>query len=271
MTEKKLADIYWKIALVFAFLSPIAVFHHVLTPLSFKMHTILAYAVPLSAIPLAILLGALLIVLNGGKVRFWIVNPSENVSHTFQAEPNVAFNTLLQRLQEFGFRFGYSQTDEKTLQFAFDKPKAHSTTTFLDHAFQGRIDLVNHRPGIEIRLGITLRETLLLDSGEVEQLRSLGRYLSLEADAYNVRKIPFLIQCGAVMSFSTVLLGCLGFITPAVDVLIPYTSFGAGGYLLASPFYLIGKRAGALGTGLIPVGLYLAAVPLFAWLIRSFS
>ena len=71
--------------------------------------------------------------------------------------------------------------------------------SFLDHKFDAVVMLSPspRRPGTDVAATVTQVDTIIIDTGEREQLRRVAEHLCLRADALDVPTVPLSAYAGA--------------------------------------------------------------------------
>jgi hypothetical protein len=270
MSEQERQSKYWYISLFFLVLAAVAGyrlysmgFHPVFfSPLQQQITSVLFFA----SLPLALLFELLLAVLTGHRktLRLWIEKPS--VTGQYPVSSANCSAAIEHRLVSLKFQISRKFREADSEYIEFKKDKAAQSYTFLDHGFFGLIELSSAPQGGQITTQLTFDDTLLIETGEMDELQQLADYISLQHDNHQqLRKVSLILYCGIVLAYMTVIGGlCLN---PAVlTQRITLTAFANAATLtlIAALILTFFKRSGLVGYRLGFLGLGLAIVPYVA-------
>jgi hypothetical protein len=270
MSEQERRKKYWYISLFFLILAAIAGyrlysmgFQPVLfSQLGQRITSFLFFA----SIPLALLLEFLVAVLTGHRqsLKFWTEKPS--VTSQYGVSRVNCSAAIEHRLAYLKFQVirKFHESDSECIEFK--KDKAVQSYTFLDNAFFGVIKLSPGPQGGQITTQLTFNDTVLIDTGERDELKRLAGYISLQHDNHEPpRTVSLIVYCGIALAYMTVL--CSLCLNPAVlTQRITLTAFAnaATVMLVAALVLTFIKRKGLMGYRLGFLALGLAVVPYLA-------
>jgi hypothetical protein len=270
MSEQERQRKYWYISLFFLILAAIAgyrLYSMGFQPVFFsrlgqRITSFLFFA----SIPLALLLEFLVAILAGHRqsLKLWVEKPS--VTGQYKVSGVNCSAAVEHRLAYLKFQVIRKFRESNSEYIEFKKDKAVQSHTFLDNAFFGRIELSPAPQGGQIIAQLTFDDTVLIDTGERDELQRLAGYISLQHDHHQPsRKVSLIVYCGIVLAYMTVL--CSLCLNPAVlSQRITLTAFAnaATVMLVAALVLTFIKRTGLMGYRLGFLGLGLAVVPYLA-------
>lgn len=270
MSERKREHIYWMISLFFLLLSPLLIYLLLRTDLKFAFPLPFFTIFMVLSIPFSVLMEIIFGLVTGtGVGRFNVVNPS--ISGEFRIEED--YSEYLQKVRERLARLGFLEASfeevEDIMTLAFRKTKTPMCNAFLDHAFAGQLSLRPDQFGVDVRLALTFKDTLLMETGEAAQLRALGDYLLLRTADFTYENVPLTLYCGLNLAFFTAILSLVNYVVAgAVNGLLFTMAAGAAGMIVIMALLMLRDREHLFGYRLAWAGLYLAALPYACLVIR---
>ncbi|HWS89139.1 MAG TPA: hypothetical protein VN282_19360 [Pyrinomonadaceae bacterium] len=267
MSEKERERLYWRLFLGFALASPLSVYLAARSGFSPSFNPLPSTVVWFLSIPLTLLVEMLLATLfgDGRALRFWVVRPAVQVGRVLTLSAGPALASITSRLREFGFACTESEGQGGSTLLTFAKPPTRPINSFLDHGFFGEATLGPAEAGTSLTCRLTFDDTLLLDTGEFEQLRELCNYFTLQSQGFTHSNVPLTLVCGLCLSFVT----AASTLTPqrvVGDETLTCLSMSAAGLLAAGMFFVLRDREHLFGGRLFFGGMYLASLPFLAWL-----
>jgi hypothetical protein len=275
MLETEREGFYWRISLFFMVISPWILYGLAKLPLNPFMGLALFKVVitigMFSSIAIVVLLEMLYVRLAKGKVvfKFWLVNPSVDYSGRAMGSVQGCTQAIEKKLINLGFQTEIlpdSVADGRLIQFK--KTANKPVHNFLDHAFSGQLKVVPGFNGVEINSKLTLEDTLILESGELNKIQQVNEFIALKSTEIQMKGVPFTLYCGLIFAYGTIVTG-LGL---AMGWTVNYAMFNslalsAIGTLALSLFYSFKNGKDFMGWRLVFSGLYLATVPYWAWML----
>jgi hypothetical protein len=270
MSEQERQKKYWYISLFFLVLAAIAgyrLYFMEFQPVFFsRLQQQITSVLFFASLPLSLLFELLLAVSSGHRksLRLWIEKPS--VTGQYQVPRANCSAAIEHRLASLKFQISRKFREADSEYIEFKKDKAAQSYTFLDHGFFGLVELSPAPQGGQITTQLTFDDTLLIETGEMDELRQLADYISLQHDNHTQpRKVSLILYCGLVLAYLTVL-GSLC-LNPAVltqrTILTAFAN-AATLTLIAALVLTVIKRSGLMGYRLGFLGLGLAIVPYIA-------
>ena len=203
---------------------------------------------------------------NGVPSRFWIRHPSLTCRHQFAGPPDELVKSLGQRLRAQGFELAASVAPGR-IEFA--KASKQAIHGFLDHAFSGWVTLQATSTGTEVEMGLTMRDIVLVETGEYAKLRALGDTLCGIAAEARYEIVPLILRCGIVLAGLVPLLLWMSCARNGMTPWFVGASAEAAGLILVSVVVLMANRRHLIGWRLIAPGLVLAAIPWIGIMLRA--
>jgi hypothetical protein len=275
MLETEREGFYWRISLFFMVISPWILQSLAKLPLNpFMGLTLFKVVITIgmfSSIAIVVLLEMLYVRLTKGKVvfKFWLVNPSVDYSGRAMGSVQGCTQAIEKKLTHLGFQTEILQdsgADERLIQFK--KTANKPIQNFLDHAFSGQLKLAPGFNGVEINSKLTLEDTLILESGELNKIQQVNEFIALKSTEIQMKGVPFTLYCGLIFAYGTIVTGCaLGMGWTVNYALFNSLALSAIGTLVLSLFYSFKNGKDFMGWRLVFSGLYLAAVPYLGWML----
>lgn len=289
MSERDKERLYWKVSLFFLAASPLVIYQLVQAHFSLAFHPFPFTIIMFLSMPVLFLLdlGAEKLSNPSASLRFWVVKPVDEVQHLLRVPGegneeslrgllektylNQVADTILGRLAESKFSMGMEEQADGSKLIRFRKEKNPPVLSFMENSFFGEAHLSLAGASVSVNLRLTFNDTLILATGEFEQLRGLSNYLVLKSPQLICENVPMLIYCGLITAFATVIVG----LVPALYRLggnLFYTCLaaGAGSMILASLILMQKNRKQLFGYRLACAGICLAALPFISRLFESF-
>ena len=272
MTERQRHDAYWRLCLVFLLLSPLSVYGLLQGRVRYDFDTLHFLGFLFGGIALPLLLDVLLNVASGRKsaLRFGTVRPSVTCEGREEGTVSWALQGLQQRLRKHKFMDETADGPDGAKIVTFRRLKDAEVHSFLNHAFEGKATLAPSGTGTHVSLDLTLKDTILIDSGENEHLRQFGDYLTGEAAQFTYSSVPFSVYHGVALGFVTAALSALHAVAPGVSGLwigsAAYAGFITLFFVLIQMFR---DREHLFGFRLVGAGLFLCLLPVFGLLARA--
>ncbi len=277
MLETEREDFYWRISLFFILLSPWMLYCLSKLPLNpFMGLSIFKVVITIgmfSSIAIVVLLEMLYTRLTKGKVsfKFWLVNPSVEYSGRAMGSVKGCTQAIEKKLTHLGFQTEILQVsspdpDDRLIQF--NKTANKPIQNFLDHAFSGQVQIVPGFNGVEIKTKLTMEDTLILESGELNKLHQISEFIALKTTELKMQGVPFTLYCGLVFAYATIVAGlCLSIGFKINTAVFNSLSLSAIGTLVLSLFFSFKNGKDFIGWRLLFSGLYLATVPYMSWML----
>jgi hypothetical protein len=275
MLETEREGFYWRISLFFMVISPWILQSLAKLPLNpFMGLTLFKVVITIgmfSSIAIVVLLEMLYVRLTKGKVvfKFWLVNPSVDYSGRAMGSVQGCTQAIEKKLTHLGFQTEILQdsgADGRLIQFK--KTANKPIQNFLDHAFSGQLKLAPGFNGVEINSKLTLEDTLILESGELNKIQQVNEFIALKSTEIQMKGVPFTLYCGLIFSYGTIVTGCaLGMGWTVNYALFNSLALSAIGTLVLSLFYSFKNGKDFMGWRLVFSGLYLATVPYWGWML----
>lgn len=269
MSERDRERLYWRLSLLLALASPLAVLTTARAGFSPDFNVALFTVIGFLSIPFAVLVDLLRTTLCGDPVRLWVVKPTANAGRALAHPFPQAREAIVGRLAECGFACATAGGPGGAEVIRFGKAKSPMLSSFLDHAFFGEMTLKASGPGSSVSCTITFDDTAILDTGERERLSSLCDYLTLKSSAFTYEGVPLTLFCGLVLSFVTALLTLVPRRVVG-DAFLTSLALSAAGLLASGVVFVLKDRAHNIGLRLAAGGIYLASIPFLAKLAGLF-
>lgn len=281
MLEQKREGFYWRISLFFVFMSPWILY--LLSKMSLNPFVGLSLFIfkqvvtvgMFTNIAIVILLEMLYSRIVEGKTsfKFWVVNPSVEYRNRAQGSVRGCTQAIEQKLKHLGFQTEISQNfkaDREGQLIQFQKSAKKPVHHFLDHAFSGKVTLTPAFNSVDIHAQLTFEDTLILETGEKNKLQAISEFIALKAPELRMKGVPFTLYCGLIFAYATIITGffiSIGW-SPNYAVFNSLALSGIGSILL-SLFFSFKNGKDFMGWRLVFSGLYLAAMPYFAWILSK--
>lgn len=282
MTERQREGVYWKVCLLFLLASPLVFYVMPGREYSFSFHPVPFTVALVASLPLSFLTDVVLTKLfaPGSPLRLWVVRPSEEVRHLLPAPAEgggeAAFAGLLERtylvqvlervrarLSGHGFESAVLEEADGSVVITFRKGKSDPVMAFMDNSIFGEARVRPSDSAVEVRVRVTFDDTLIVETGEFEQMRALCRYLSLKSPELHYETVPHVLTCGLTLAFATTVVALVPALYRAAGTQVfTCLSLGAAGMILASLVLMRRDREHLIGYRLAFAGLYLASLPL---------
>ena len=263
MSERDRERIYWRLCLLLALASPLAVYSTAKAGFQPNFNALLFTVIGFLSIPFAVLVDLLRATLCGEPVRLWVVRPTVNAGRALAQAPAQAREAVVSRLSECGFDYAPEAGAEV---IRFGKAKSPMLSSFLDHAFFGEMRLTAAESGSAVTCRLTFDDTTILDTGERANLAALCDYFTLKSQAFTHESVPLTLFCGLVLSFATALLA-LAPVRVVGDAFLTSLALSAAGLLASGVVLIMKDRAHNFGLRLVAGGMYLASLPFAAKLV----
>ena len=280
MTEREREGVHWKLCLLFLLASPLVFYVMPSRQYSFSFHPVPFTIVLFSSLPLSLLLDVALTKLfaRGSPLRVWVVKPSEEVRVLLPAPADggeAVFAGLLEktylaqvaeriraRLAEQRFESAVREEADGSRVITFRKGTNDPVIAFMDHSFFGEARVRPSASALEVRVSVTFDDTLILETGEFEQMRALCRYLALKSPELDYENVPHLLYSGLLPAFATVVVALVPSLYRAAGAQVfTCLSLGAASTILAALVLMQRDRKHLFGYRLALAGLYLASLP----------
>lgn len=270
MSEEQREVAYWRLLCVLLLLCPLATVQVARHATRFGFSPVLLAFTLVTALPGAFLLELLLQRVAGRSLegRFWIVDPSVQLSTPSPLDLERAAEQVTGRLVSRGFKFARPTRAE----LSFHKGKSRAVHGFLDHAFSGTVSFASDGLGRRLDVKIQMHETLLLETGEKANLEQLAAFLGLGADLSRPRGVSLVTYSGLIPLLGLIPMAAATSVAP--QALIPWVTSGSVGVLGMLAFALVATwrdRESLFGMRLILLGLFLASAPLLGQVLRIFG
>jgi hypothetical protein len=281
LTERAREGVYWKVCLLFLLASPLVFYVMRGRPYSPSFHPFPFTIILVASLPLAFLTDVVLTTLfgKGAPLRFWVVRPSEEVRHLLPApmEGGGASNAGLPeetylaqvverirgRLTLHGFGSAVLEEPDGSAAITFNKVKTDPVMAFMDNAIFGEARVRPSDSAVEVRVRVTFDDTLIVETGEFEQMRSLCHYLSLKLAKLDYKTVPHVLTCGLTLAFATTVVALVPSLYRAAGPQVfTCLSLGGVGMIVCSLFVMRWDREHLIGYRLAYAGLYLSSLPL---------
>lgn len=271
MSSREIESLYWRISLIFILFSPLCIYHlsHIKINFIFNYYNFLI--IILLTIPIQLFLVSILVVLRGGNVfkKFWIVEPYAISQNTVESDSlRRSIDKVSNLLKDLGLTFEINKSENHYVAISFYKKKDEQVHTFLGHAFSGTIDFMSQSNSVvQIESSVILHDTLIVDTGELAQIKELSDSLCLKVIRKSQKDFSLSLGCGLTSAFATVIVIIL-------DVFLPITierwlfalSTHAIGTILLTLIELQKKPSGSFRYRVVYSGLYLASIPYLCWI-----
>ncbi len=142
-----------------------------------------------ASIPLSLVVASVIRILSGGERRFpfWVVHPAVETGRVAH-DPLVQLRTeMIRRLKELSFELEEQVEPDRDV-LVFRKRKAGWISGFLDNAFEGEIHMSGKDGATVITARLTLKDTVLIETGETARLRQVADFLILRSEDI---KLPY--------------------------------------------------------------------------------
>jgi hypothetical protein len=277
MLETEREGFYWRISLFFMVISPWILYCLAKLPLNPFMGLALFKVVitigMFSSIAIVVLLEMLYVRLTKGQVvfKFWLVNPSVDYSGRAMGSVQGCTQAIEKKLINLGFQTEIVQDSSAPAEgkcIQFKKTANKPVHNFLDHAFSGQLSLAPGFNGVEIKSKLTLEDTLILESGELNKIQQVNEFIALKSTEIQMKGVPFTLYCGLIFAYGTIVTGfALGMGWTVNYAMFNSLALSAIGTLALSLFYSFKNGKDFMGWRLVFSGLYLAAVPYLGWML----
>jgi hypothetical protein len=280
LTERKREGVYWKLCLLFVLASPLVFYVMPSRQYSFSFHPVPFTVILFLSLPLAIVLDMALTKLfaRGSPLRVWVVKPSEELTVLLPAPAegnDAAFAGLLERtylaqvverirgrLAEHRFESAVREEADGSRVITFRKGTDDPVVSFMDHSFSGEARVRTADSALEVHVRVTFEDTLIVETGEFEQMRALCRYLSLKSAELDYENVPHLLYCGLFLAFTMVVVALAPSLYRAAGAqVLTCLSLGAAGTILSALVLMQRDKQHLFGYRLALAGLYLASLP----------
>jgi hypothetical protein len=198
MLETERECFYWRISLFFMVISPWILYCLARLPLDpfagLRIFKLVITIGMFSSIAIVVLLEMLYVRLKKGQVvfKFWLVNPSVDYSGRAMGSVQGCTQAIEKKLIKLGFQTEIlpdSGADGRLIQFK--KTANKPVHNFLDHAFSGQLSLAPGFNGVEINSKLTLEDTLILESGELNKIQQVNEFIALKSTEIQMKGVPF--------------------------------------------------------------------------------
>jgi hypothetical protein len=280
LTERKREGVYWRLCLLFLLASPLVFYVMPSRQYSFSFHPLTFTIILFMSLPLSLVLDMALTKLfaRGSPLRVWVVKPSEEVKMLLPAPVEVgesAFTGSLERtylaqvverirgrLAEHRFESAVREEADGARVITFRKGTNDPVITFMDHSLSGEAHARPSASALEVRVRVTFEDTLIVETGEFEQIRALCRYLSLKSAELDYENVPHLLYCGLFLAFTLVVVALVPSLYRAAGAQVfTCLSLGAAGTTLAALVLMQRDKKHLFGYRMALAGLYLASLP----------
>jgi hypothetical protein len=261
MIEESREKLYWHISLVLFLTSLFALLKLVNAKLEFSFSLIFFLIFLYGSIFFPTLIEIIITLFAGklARLRFFVKNPSVRVEHALKEDPGSCRDRVEKRILTLGCA-PHEKVAEGLIEF--HKDKKPQVINFLDHAFQGKVTFIESAYGTRIVADLTLSDTLIMDTGENKKIEALCDFISLKAEDFTLRTVPFTLFCSLSLAFMCqilLLFRLIGCPIPA-DVIFP-AALGSLGMLLFAIPMLLRDRKHLFGARLILPNLYFCLLP----------
>lgn len=274
LTEKKREKYYWRFSLVFLILSPLVFLGIFQEEINFSLNPLIFIVVAIIGFPLAVMWEIILgrIAGYGSTHRFFIKHPTVVKSFDVKTDPANLPRIIMQRLQAEHFDSRVVNPEENAELIAmiqFQKAKRDSVIKFMDHAFNGEIAIFRKDTGANLKIRLTMKDTLIMDTGETNKLSDLCAHLATGSKEFASPSIPLLVNVTLSLCTMGIILGIIGSFVPSINMgwAFLFSVIGALAALVSCVMILFQPRA-LMGIRLSIMGIILGLIPIFAILIR---
>lgn len=269
--EKKVERIFWYISLIMVIISPLAIISLYKGNLALTYNSFWLTVIIFSGIPLA-LFNDFVVGLLEGNLKFWIVRPSSTSQYNSSLNLELTFHEVISRLKSLKFIFTIKETTPNFIIIDFSKTKDDPASKFLDSAFRGTIKLTAYPDLTDIFVQLTFLDTIVIETGELTNLKTLCNYLSLKVKDYKYSHVPLITYAGLDLALLTILLSLFYSFYPSVlSYVIASSAFGAIGFALFSIGLIYFDRQYLFGYRLALVTIYLASIPFIIFSLGHFQ
>jgi len=221
------------------------------------------------SLPLAMLLGMLAGSGSEHGLRFFVENPSAEATQGTRSG-SVTMDDVRARIESLFDAAIEEEEGERRISFAV--VKSGLAYRFLNHAFEGEVELAVRGSGDEIRSRITQHDTLLLETGEMRKLQQIADYLAFKAEGYREEDLSLLLVSGWSIGALSLPLSALAAFEIVSARWFVAASTGAFAMIVTSLLLALGSRIsrgsafdpevteGRIGSRLAMQGLGLAAL-----------
>lgn len=280
MTEREREGVYWKLCLLFVAASPLVFyamrgrqFYFSFDPLTFPLVLIVSLPVSfLTDLAMTKLFAA------GSPLRFWVVRPTEEIRHLLPAQSvdggaglagllertylDQVADRIADRLRAHRFECEVRREATGARVVSFRKGKTEPMLAFMDNAIFGEARVGPTESAVEVHVRVTFDDTIILETGEFEQMRALCRYLALKSPELDYASVPQVLYCGLILAFAGALVTLVPSLYSAAGAqVLTCLSLGAAGMVLAALVLMQKDRKHLFGYRLAFAGLYLASLP----------
>lgn len=267
MTERERERMYWRVTVALLAASP-AVAYVVSwipePPLFSPLHYIGALV---ASLPTPIVTELVVQAARGRLPGVWLDQPSVRIAHSAAGDVDETVEMVLGRLGQFGFET-HQERDGDAIEIAFSRGKAPGGVhAMADHAFSGVARVAPSAYGARVETDLVLHDTLIVESGELSMIDSLGGYVTGRDSEIDVATAPYTTLCAVNLSWIAT-----GLAVAAGLGVGPGPGWAAAAATAAASMAAVMLGYGAirgpvlLGRRLCLAAIALAAIPWLVWL-----
>ena len=194
MTDRQRMHGYWLTSLFLLASSPVLGSFLFREKITFHLHVPYLIISPF-AVMLAVLILELFLSIGTPHGKIWLKEPTVTIEQPVTDFPQWQ-NQNFNRLQQSGFAI--DSTDMKT-RWEFSKEKADAVHSFEDRAFSGVIEASHDLSTINMKISLTLKDILLVETGEIDNLRRLAMYLAGSISEYRILTLPLTLRMSLIL------------------------------------------------------------------------
>ncbi len=192
ITDKQREQLCWIVSIVLICSSPLLsqlAFNHY-SQFRFNPFYLLVYPLVMAGI----LAFELLLSLGSPHRKFWVKEPSSTVEQRI-ANSQTWTTQLMERLSQADFQVEQTGPD----QWEISKAQASAVHAYQDHGFEGKISILTSSI-VTAQVSLTMKDTLILDSGELDNLNHFAHYLAGSSSPRSTTNFPFTLYTAVVLS-----------------------------------------------------------------------
>lgn len=198
---------YWRVTLLFLVASPVWIFLALSQGLAFRCWR--PYGLVLLLFTFPVIWGVeLLRTIGSPQRRVWVRHPSVHRDEAASEDLNAWWAGFMARANQLGFQCTSGEADNT---WHLVKTQAEKVTSFADHAFEASVVLTSELSGARVAIDLTMRDILIIETGEFQQLARMAGYLLGAEPEPAAPTLPFVLNCSAVLAWMAHVFGYIEF------------------------------------------------------------